>query len=348
MSRHLVVGACVGALAGLLVYARRPGGKDGFRSGQPTVFVSIASYRDADCSNTLRSIFENAKDPSRVFVGVCEQNASDDQTCVPKAFEWHDQVRRVAIPSKEALGPTYARYLCTTLYRGETFFCQMDSHMRCTRDWEQRAIDMLAKCPSKKPVLTHYPHDIEDEAANFSATQAVPVLCKSKFNDEGVPTFEAVTLAASETPRPVPFTAGGFVFGPGAMLRDAPYDPDLPFLFQGEEILYSARLWTNGYDFYTPTQNLVFHRYYRNKSPKFWNDLGYAEIQKKTMVKVRSLLRGRMPRYSHGMGSARSLDEYWSFAGLDWGAKSSSSVTKFCGTAEGGGGTEEGGGGTTG
>ena len=334
---HVIAGGVALACAAGF-YSRIPRARDGFRAGTPTVFVSVASYRDADCAATLRSIFENAKDPSRVFVGVCEQNAADDGTCVPDGFEWHDQVRRVAIPSKEALGPTYARYLCTTMYRGETYFCQMDSHMRCTEDWEQRAIDMLADCPSDKPVLTHYPHDVKDDikgdgkgGGKASTATAVPVLCKSRFNDDGVPTFEAATLPATKAPRPVPFTAGGFLFGPGSMLRDAPYDPDLPFLFQGEEILYSARLWTNGYDFYTPTMNLVFHRYYRSKSPKFWNDLGYAKVQKKTLIKVRALLGGRMPSYAHGMGTERSLDEYWAYAGIDWAAKSSSSESKFCG-----------------
>ncbi len=49
-------------------------------------------------------------------------------------------------------------------------------------------------------------------------------------------------------------------------------DPDLPMLFSGEEILYTARLWTSGYDLFAPTANVVFHQYSGSSStrPKFW------------------------------------------------------------------------------
>jgi UDP-GlcNAc:polypeptide alpha-N-acetylglucosaminyltransferase len=43
-----------------------------------------------------------------------------------------------------------------------------------------------------------------------------------------------------------PFAAAGFLFYAGNILREVPFDPHLPYLFDGEEILYSARLWTHG------------------------------------------------------------------------------------------------------
>ena len=296
-----------------------------------TIFVSIASYRDADCINTLHSLFSAAANPARVFVGVCEQNSpAAAETCLPAEFKWHDQVRRVSVPSKEAKGPTYARYLCSTLHRGERYFLQLDSHMRMVKGWDTAVIAMLRACPSPKPVLTHYPHDSQHAATGI---RDVPVLCKSKFDAQGLATFEADTLPPPRpgaTPKPVPFTAGGFMFGPATMLSEVPYDPDLPQLFQGEELLYSARLWTAGYDFFTPTANLCYHHYYRKDAPKFWNDVDYTATQQATVAKVKKLLDGGMPGYSHGLGTARSLAQYWAFAGIDWAAKTSASAAKFC------------------
>jgi hypothetical protein len=156
------------------------------------------------------------------------------------------------------------------------------------------------------------------------------VLCKSTFNDQGLPTLNAVTLPASKTPRPVPFTSGGFMFGPGTLVTEVPYDPDLPHLFQGEEILYSARLWTSGYDFYTPTENVVYHHYTRTDAPKYWNDVKYIKTQTKTIQKVKRILAGRMQQYAHGMGTARQLSDYWKFAGLDWATGTSTSEARFC------------------
>lgn len=318
------------ALTAYLTWACRPR-REGFDE-PPTIFVSVASYRDADCVNTLTSMFQNADHPRRVFAGVCEQNtASAAEVCLPAGFEWHDQVRRVSLPAREAKGPTYARYLCSTLYRGETYFCQLDSHMRFVKGWDTAAIAMLRACPDpRRAVLSHYPHDWQHTA---SGVADVPVLCKSRFDDQGVVTFEAKTLPASAAPRPVPFVAGGFMFGPGSLVRDVPFDPDLPHLFQGEEVLYSARLWTAGYDMFTPTANLVFHYYYRKDSPKFWDDdKAYAAEQKKTVAKVRKLLRGELRGYAHGMGTARSLSAYWRHAGVDWESKTTSTEAKFCGS----------------
>ena len=326
-----VIAAAV--IAALVAWALwRALAREGFEAADktPTIFVSIASYRDIDCHMTLQSLFANAADPARVHVGVCEQNTkAGAEACMPPDFEWHDNVRRISLPHKEARGPTYARYLCSTLYRGETYFCQVDSHTRFTKGWDARAIAMLKACPSLKPVLSHYPHDWE-ESGKGTAAAGVPVLCKSMFNNEGMLTFNAVTLPASTTPKPVPFTSGGFVFGPGSMVREVPYDPDLPHLFTGEEILYSARLWTSGYDFFTPTDNLVYHHYYRNEAAKFWDDLDYTAQQNATLAKVKAILAGAMPKYRYGMGSARPLEDYWAFAGVDWASQTSASEAAFC------------------
>lgn len=336
---RLAAAAAVVVVVLLLTWLARPGrGAERFSEDEDstaTIFVSIASYRDSDCLETLKSLFSTAANPGRVFAGVCEQNTkSAEEVCLPSEFKWHDQVRRLSVPSREAKGPTYARYLCSTLYRGETYFCQVDSHTRFVEGWDAKAVAMLKGCSSKKPVLTHYPHDWDQIRKKAAAPGGqVPVLCKSKFDTNGVPTFDAVTMQASDTPRPVPFTSGGFVFGPGTVLTEVPYDPDLPQLFQGEEILYSARLWTSGYDFFTPTENLAFHHYYREEAPKFWADIDFSEQQGRTLAKVKKLLRGRLPGYSHGMGTVRTLDEYYEFAGLDWESKTSTSEAKFCAEA---------------
>ncbi len=322
------VAALVAALTALavLVLARRLGVRELFGEGEDTIFVSIASYRDEDCANTLRDLFAKASKPARIFVGVCEQNtAAGSEACFGPGFEWHDNVRRIGISHKEAKGPTYARYLCSTLYRGETFFCQLDSHMRFVPGWDEATVAMWRACPSPKAVVTYYPHDTK-----LFGRQAlgIPTICKANFTSHGLLAFEAATLPPSTRPRPVPFTAGGFLFGPGRLLEEVPFDPDLPHLFQGEELLYSARLWTSGYDFFAPTANVVFHKYYRRDSAKFWQDLDYEAELKRTVAKVRALLAGRLADYAYGMGAERTLRQYWEFAGVDWSGRTVG--TAFC------------------
>ena len=52
-----------------------------------------------------------------------------------------------------------------------------------------------------------------------------------------------------------------------------PFDPFLPWIFMGEEISMSARLWTAGYDIFSPTINVLNHYYVRRHYPKFWESV---------------------------------------------------------------------------
>ena len=60
-----------------------------------------------------------------------------------------------------------------------------------------------------------------------------------------------------------PFAGAGFQLSSADVLLEVPFDPKLDMLFVGEEILYSARLWTRGWDLFGPDMNLVWHRYNR-------------------------------------------------------------------------------------
>ena len=51
--------------------------------GDGTIFVSIASYRDGErCGATIKSIFDNARDPDKIIIGLVEQNDPDDAFCL--------------------------------------------------------------------------------------------------------------------------------------------------------------------------------------------------------------------------------------------------------------------------
>ena len=62
-----------------------------------------------------------------------------------------------------------------------------------------------------------------------------------------------------------------------SFLREIPFDPFLPYMFMGEEIILSARLWTSGYDMFSPTYSLVGHHWSmlskKGNKPKFWESI---------------------------------------------------------------------------
>lgn len=308
-------------------------------SEKATIFVSVASYRDHSCTNTIKDLFAQAEHPERIFVGICEQNTTDRaEACVPSDFKYHGNIRRVSLPHTEAKGPTYARYMCAQLYRDETYFMQIDSHSVFVKHWDSKVIREHADTPSPSTaVLTGYPHDSH---VHTLEEQSVPILCDSKFNNDGIPQF----LASVKNPQQikdargkhfeVPFTSGGFVFALGKVIRDVPFDPYLPHIFQGEEVLYSARLWTHGYDFYTPRLNILFHKYGR-KNEKRWHDDNptWHTEQKASTTRLKRLLKLEEPRIEndpYGLGKKRTIEEYWTYSGLDPKSRTSKSKDKFC------------------
>ena len=67
----------------------------------------------------------------------------------------------------------------------------------------------------------------------FTHTNLTP----SPFN----PPTPLSTQHRPPTPRFAPYIAAGFFFTGGSFLHDVPFDPFVPWIFMGEEIMLSAR-----------------------------------------------------------------------------------------------------------
>ena len=303
-----------------------------------TIFVSIASYRDSECPITIRSLFESAKNPERIYIGICQQNKIEDTECYNKNDEYVSKfsknIRQIKLPHFEAKGPTWARYLCSRLWDGEDYYFQIDSHTKVIKNWDEILINMMENLQkennNEKIIISHYPPVIEDYAPD-QIDEIVPRICKSYFNEHGVISLKAAEKIKTEgKTHLVPYMAAGMFFANSSFLQDIPFDPNLSFLFIGEEILLSARFWTYGWDIYTPSQNIAYHYYTRKDEPKFWTDLKYSDEE--AIMRLKKLLQlteeSDATYENYGLGNIRSLSEYYEFSGID---KTSKTVDKdFC------------------
>ena len=292
-----------------------------------TIFVSIASYRDDVCNSTLRSLFLNAKNPNNIYVGICQQNnADEDNDCLESYYD-HPNVRIIRLNHYEAKGPTWARYLCSTLWNGEQYYLQVDSHTSFVKDWDLKCINMINRLKQKgysKPLLSHYPRSVEEyEHYNNDDDNRynVPRICKSFFNERHMISFEgAEMINTNDDFYETPYIAAGFMFCESSFLKDVPFDPHLPYLFVGEEISTSIRFWTSGWNIFTPSENIVFHEYTRPNKPKIWTDKpSYSDVD--AFEKIKELIgldtshdiapnvKVNMDKY--GLGNVRTLQEYF-------------------------------------
>lgn len=299
-----------------------------------TIFVSVATYRDTICPKTLESMFTNAHRPMNVFVGICQQNDKGDVDCIEEGLKNHPEflnnVRILRLYHYQAKGPTYARFLCSTLYNNEDYFLQIDSHCLFVKNWDLILIKMiqdLKKHGVPKPVLSHYTPNYSDYQQEPDPKAHISTICKAWFTDTNLISLQgAGWVQPDDLPRPNAYIAAGMFFCEGKFLNEIPFDPDLDFLFIGEELLLSARFYTHGWDIFTPNKNTIYHMYTRESDPKFWENQhidSESASQKARYILGLDLERSKLtPRQLHlldkyGLGKERTLDDYYRFAGID-------------------------------
>lgn len=102
--------------------------------------MSIVSYRDSEANPTITDLFARAANPSRVSVGLVWQldlDVAEDQALyrsTPGGEENKElrggRVRSLLMPAADAAGPAWARRVAQSLWKGEKYLLQIDSHTR--------------------------------------------------------------------------------------------------------------------------------------------------------------------------------------------------------------------------
>lgn len=305
-----------------------------------TIFVSVASYRDDECKDTVYDMFKKAKNPELLYVGVCQQNKKQEEDCFDKCPECSQRkqtghIRVTSFEYLEARGPCFARREASKLWRGEEYYFQIDSHLKFEQDWDETLKMQMKATGDPNTVLSAYPPteaQMKDMKENNFTTFIS--MCGGKFDATGLPTITAKVLNTNGRTKPIPsfYASAGMLCFPGKALYDVPYDPNLSYLFFGEEILFTARLWTAGYNIYNPMKNFCTHHYGRDGKPKFWDDKKEAEPCKKKAIQRVKYLFGDIkksqvhPDYfldtkKYGMGNKRPLSDYLKKAGINFTTK---------------------------
>lgn len=297
---------------------------------QPTIFVSIASYRDPDCQNTVRDLFEKATYPDRVSIGICWQfvPVEDDDCFVLQTRT--GQVRTIAVHASESKGACWARHKVQSLWQGEDYYLQIDSHMRFVQGWDEKLIAMLDQCNSPKPVLSTYP--LQFTPPDTLGEDGVITIYPKEFDEFGVLTQRSEVASmkdAPAVPRQNAFIGAGWVFAKGRVVEEVPYDPYL--YFEGEEITLAVRLWTHGWDIFIPNAVVAYHDYGRRpERPRHWKDqTDWSALNQRARTRIRHILgidrSGKAQDLAeidkYGLGSARSLADYEAFSGVDFRAR---------------------------
>lgn len=246
------------------------------------IFISLASYRDPELLQTIKSAHDNADNPDALVFGVYSQVAEGEH---PDLSGYN--VREVVVPYQEAQGAGYARSQVQKLYQDEEWYLQVDAHTLFEPHWDTRLIDWHEQLPTPYGIISGW-------AAPYSYQNNEIVYT----HEDGAWVWEPHTTVArsyrstwigGRVSMTSPYAMmhvllAGFIFAPGKFVEDVPYDPRIPFW--GEEFMLSVRAYSAGYEFYSINEIILRHNYQRHGTIRAWDDLPDWEVWTQESLKV--------------------------------------------------------------
>jgi hypothetical protein len=299
------------------------------------IFASIAAYCDPVLPFTLQRAVAMARFPQELHLAVVDQSPAGSPPPTAPAGVRFSSVR---LDVADARGPCWARALAMSLYDGEDWFLQLDSHMDFDPGWDETlmAQAIALGAPQRGLVISSYPNAFAFEAGvpvRRPTTDAVlaHVVKPGAGFDPGHPVlaFEAHPVA-SAAPVPGYHLGAGCLFGPGRLAEHFPYDPW--YYFHGEEQALALRLFTHGWDlFHMP--GLPIHHLYNDANsgapprPMHWDGAHEAgrstswwTLEQRSRQRLAALVSGG-DLGIYGLGNNRSLADYAAFSGIDYAGR---------------------------
>lgn len=289
-----------------------------------SIFVQIASYQDHELEPTIIDCLEKSSGKYEIYFGVCLVfNAGNIK--IPNV----PNLKIIMNKAPNSLGVGKARYLANTLYEGQDYYQQIDSHTRFVNNWDEEIVNCyeLYKENNLNPVVTTYParYWYEDNDLKLDTNLSVTYI-DYKHDDEAL--FKSKKflhqIAKANEPNNI-FTksiSGGSVFSSGEVHKII---PNKKMFNWGEEMLYAIRLFTHGYDLVLPQKQHLFHLYYDaakpegNKRTLSGHDFPQLtqQIFEESYEEVRRIITGNIIGPQE-LGSVRTLKQYEIYADISF------------------------------
>jgi|SaaInlStandDraft_5_1057022.scaffolds.fasta_scaffold24251_2 [Skp1-protein]-hydroxyproline N-acetylglucosaminyltransferase len=273
------------------------------------IFVSIASYRDPQLIETVNSLLNNCSDSSTLSIVICEQNDPTD------TFSYNNKLSNISMlrmPSKLARGPCWARYLIQQKWQGEQYYLQIDSHTRFVQDWDIKLKSDLSTL-SPLSCLSNYVSTYDMKTGNVLKSPLRGPMYVTKIEKDNFLRFNAPYVKSLNKATLSKGWSGCFSFSSSQIILDAPYDPNTPFLFFGEEMDIFARLWTRGWQMYVPSVPICFTLFDRSYRKTFWEHPDYTDVSKLSRERLYHRFRVAEPNNAYSLGSKRTMDDFMKY-----------------------------------
>ena len=298
-----------------------------------TIFIQIASYRDPQLLPTLHDCISKAKFPENLRFGIAWQHNDHDNWDSLNDYVDDNRFKILDIDYRDSKGVCWARNLVQSLYNGEKYTLQLDSHHRFAQDWDETLIDMLVGLQNKdypKPLITAYIPSFDPDNDPDGRVQEPWKMTFDRYIPEGAVFFlpAAFDPAIDNIDEPLMgrFYSAHFAFTLGSFSKEVAHDPN--YYFHGEEINIAVRAFTHGYDIFYPHKVICWHEYTRKGRSKQWDD-DKKWVDRNNVCHSRNRKLFGMDNEinnidfgKYGFGNIRLLKDYEKYAGMRFSTRS--------------------------
>ncbi|RHY91198.1 hypothetical protein DYB37_002533 [Aphanomyces astaci] len=335
-------------------------------SASPSIAVMLTHYRDTDeCVSTLQSLYSTAQYPASLHIYIFEEvvlGSDNDSTCVQLFCQPHSSLcdahgatrihqKRRHAADYNGPGPARAMVESMVVPSRHVYYLSITTRLEFTPRWDVALIAQWTAIGNPKAILSFAPPAVRAKSWSVDPSQHA-ILCTGRITSErsniAVVAFNPPVLIPEprdpDTPRLVAQYSEDFHFGSIAALTAAPSDAKVEFVWEGLAYYRAVRWWTRGYDFYSPSTDVVWESYTRRvqhplhpSSIHATKDPAMAKLlirQKNSYFRIRRVLgfnMGEPPSPDddkYTVGSVRTMDQWVTFSGLDHTAEKDDATDK--------------------
>lgn len=253
------------------------------------IFVSIASYRDPLLKETVEDLLNNCDEKHNIMVVICEQNDRIEDIDFELPYYKTNIVKILRLDKEDARGPCWARYLIQQEWSGEEYYLQIDSHTKFVKSWDTILKNMLNKLPEKS-CLSNYVSTFDIKTGEINKRPLRGPMYKYKRDNDGFDRYTSDYCVNMVKPMISHGWSGCFSFSSSQIILDAPYDPNVPFLFFGEEMDIYERLKSRNWTMYVPNVPICFTSFDRSYRKTFWEHSACKRIRYYSVKRVKNRL----------------------------------------------------------
>lgn len=293
-----------------------------------SIFLSIASYRDPELIETVKSAIMKAKNPGSLTIGIYWQYDEDEDL---SALDSLFNLKMIKKHWSQVEGSVcWARAeIQRLLFDDEDWYFQVDSHTRFAQDWDAKLIEMYSQVEGDAVISVGPPY-YYDMNAEGGLPYTVNIDCDicydnkpqlQKLDHAGTYHFMYGFIPMGEVDGPVRgrHISAALLFAPGKWVRDVPYDDKI--YFHGEEPTLTVRTYTNGYDIYAPNQLVCWHLKYSFPDRKrHWNTFEREQVDPLSVAsneRYWEVMNGELEG-PYGLGNKRSMKDWEIYSGVSF------------------------------